>query len=179
MPEDFDPFSRLSEEQTRAVLAEMMSSSALDNVDTIPEVETNEMPPQGNKCCEDLRTELLRLKSKYQGTVADLIFDYDMQHIDEATCEEVEEGLESSIQYVEHLLSKDIDPDARAMLHREDPQPFTIFNECLEDLQQAKLEYEACKMGGFGDVDHDMFYASVDPFEYSWNLIIKELGGFE
>ena len=179
MPEDFDPFSHLSPEQARAIFAQMMTTSALDNVDTIPEVETNDMPLQGDKCCEDLRTELLRIENKYKETAAVVLFEVGDGLAADGDCEELVDSLDDLIGYAEHLLSRYIDPDAKVMIHGIQPKPFGSIKECLVDLQQAKLEYEACKMGGFGDVDHDMFYASVDPFEYSWNMIIKELGGFE
>jgi hypothetical protein len=194
MPEDFDPFSRLSEEQTRAVLVEMMSSSALDNVDTIPEVETDEKPPQGDSCCEDLKMSMLDLVKRHGSESLLLVNDW----ISDGTesCEEALEFLNSAIDYGIFLiedgggyLSYDLAEGEYATekeakhAHRMwvDSEQGQLEKKVLAEMRQILAQYELCQgtKRGFGDVDHDMFYASADPFEYSWNLIIKELGGFE
>lgn len=140
--------------------------------DEITGVGMNEIPPQGNDCCEDLRTELIRLNHKYHGTTAELLFD-DMEFMQDEDCADLEDALDDLTQYAEELLSFYIDPDAKAMLHRMNPTPFVAIKECLDELRQAKLEYDSCKGNQFGDVNHLDFTASEDPFEIAWDMVMK------
>jgi len=140
--------------------------------DEITGVGMNEIPPQGDECCEDLRTELIRLDHKYQGTTAELLFEH-MQFMQDEGCAELEDALDDLTQYAEHLLSTYLDPDASAVMHRMNPKPFDAVRECLDELQQAKLEYDSCKGTQFGDVNHLDFTASEDPFEIAWDMVIK------
>lgn len=140
--------------------------------DEITGVGMNEIPPQGDDCCEDLRTELIRLDNKYNTTTAELLFEF-RQFDHEEDCEELAEALDDMIGYAEHLLSTYLDPDASAMMHQMDPKPFDAVKECLDELRQAKVEYDSCKGTQFGDVNHLDFTASEDPFEIAWDIVIK------
>lgn len=147
--------------------------------DEITGVGVNEIPPQGDKCCEDLRTELIRIDDKYRGTTAELIFEHTQFQHDES-CDELEEVLNDQIGYGEFLLKDYFGQDdswegqaKREMMNNMSEQPDKVFNECLDELKQAKLEYEACKGTQFGEVNHLDFTASDDLFEVSWDSIMK------
>lgn len=184
MPEDFDPFSRLSEEQTRAVLAEMMSSSALDNVDTMPEIKVAD--DGGDKCCAEAKSKWLAYLEKqfeneraayYMPTnefglpnAAKSLHDGLIVSYEQMECDEFKQRLEN-IAGVENN-----HPVYGAHNERGYGLPRTP-----ESYEAARIlaNWNACEFGA-GEGAEDMgFYASADPFEYSWNLIIKELGGFE
>ena len=194
MPEDFDPFPNVSPEQARAIFAQMMTTSALDNVDTIPEIETDEKPPQGDSCCEDLKMSMLDLDKRHGSE--SLLLGNDWITDGTESCEEALEFLNDAIGYGKFLLedgggylSYDLaegtyatEKEARHA-HRMwvDSEQGQLEKKILAEMRQILEQYELCQgtKRGFGDVDHELFQASVDPFEYSWNMIIKELGGFE
>lgn len=180
MPEDFDPFSRLSEEQTRAVLAEMMSSSALDNVDIMPEIKVDD--DGGDKCCAEAKSKWITyLQNRFDGERRSMGDDSQNTHaeLSNSIIQEYEKmECDEFKQFLGNIAGVVNDHPVYGA-HNERGQGGLA--RTTESYEAARImeSWNACEFGA-GEGAEDMgFYASADPFEYSWNLIIKELGGFE
>lgn len=184
MPKDFDPFSHLPEEQTRAVLAEMMSSSALDNVDTMPEIKVDD--DGGDKCCAEAKSKWLAyLETQFENERSS----YSMPTHEFGLPDSAKDLQDSIIESYEQMDCDEFKQFLGNIAGVINDHPvYGAHNERGRGLPRTTESYEAARIMeswnacefGAGEGAEDMgFYASADPFEYSWNMIIKELGGFE
>ena len=175
MPEDFDPFPNVSPEQARAIFAQMMTTSALDNVDTMPEVKVDD--DGGDKCCAEAKSKWITyLRKEFANERG------------ESSTDDYEEFHESIIQAYEAMDCDEFKMFISNIAGVQNNHPvYSSHNERgrlgrTADSYEAErilTSWNACEFGA-GEGAEDMgFYASADPFEYSWNMIIKELGGFE
>jgi len=181
MPEDFDPFSGISEDQTRAILAQMMSSSALDDTgtDTMPEIKVDD--DGGDKCCAEAKSKWITyLQNRFDDERSSMSEESQTVHgeFSDSIIQEYENmGCDEFKQFLGNIAGVVNDhPVYRAHNERGRSMPRTT-----ESYEAARImeSWNSCEFGA-GEGAEDMgFYASADPFEYSWNLIIKELGGFE
>ena len=169
MPEDFDPFPDVSPEQARAIFAQMMTTSALDNVDTMPEVKVDD--DGGDKCCAEAKSKWLSLiDGSLEDSTPDGIELSNMirQSYENMSCEEFRDALENI-----------------AGIKNTDKNRYPFHNKhggrTMESRHAEHVlgEWNKCEFGASEDAEDMGFYASADPFEYSWNMIIKGLGGFE
>lgn len=176
----------------------------LDNVDQMIQdsptlLDVNVVGGDGDECCADLRNGLANLETwslnHYKGLSGQIneavggSIDPDLG-IEGASCEQLVEALKDAISYGEYAIEqggntvaywKDygFESEQHAMAeHRElrDDEDGRHEMEYLDRLRQLKLEYDACKMGGFDDVRENEatgFYASADPFEIAWDMVIK------
>lgn len=176
----------------------------LDNIDQMIQdsptmLDVNVVGGAGDECCADLRNGLANLKTwslnHYKGLSGQM---NEAVHgsipfnegIEGASCETLVEALDDAISYGEYAFEeggntvaywKDygFESEQHAMAeHREllDDEDGKHEKEYLDRLRQLKLEYDACKMGGFDDAKENEatgFYASADPFERTWDLLMK------
>ena len=108
-----------------------------------------------------------------------MIFEH-TQFLHDESCEDLEEALNDQIGYADFLLKDYFGKDAsaegdfnRQVMRNMSEDPAAVIRECLDELRQAKVEYEACKGTQFGDVNHLDFTASEDSFERTWDLLMK------
>jgi hypothetical protein len=175
-------------------LGEMMQDFSM------PEVDIKDIGGDGDTCCADLRTGMANLITHsdnhyggLSGQMAEALhgsIDFD-EGIEGASCETLVDALKSAISYGEYAFEqggntvaywKDygFDSEHHAMSeHRElhDDEDGKHEMDLLNRMRQLKLEYEACKMGGFDDAKESEstgFYASAEPFELAWDSIRKE-----
>ena len=168
---------------------------------SMPEVDVNEIGGAGDKCCADLRNALTNLSASslrhYNGLSGEMnealhgSINFD-EGLERASCENLIEAVNDAISYGEYALEqggntvaywKDYGfrTEAHAMAeHRErlDDEDGRHEMDFLNQLRQLRLEYEACKMvgGGFDGARENEatgFYASADPFERTWDLLMK------
>lgn len=166
---------------------------------SMPEVDMKDIGDVGDECCADLRNGLANLQTwslnHYKGLSGQMneavsgSIDTDLG-IEGASCEQLVEALGDAISYGEYAFEQGgntvaywrdygFESEQHAMAeHRElhDDEDGRHEMEYLNRLRQLKLEYEACKMGGFDDVEENEatgFYASADPFERTWDLVLK------
>ncbi len=177
MPEDFDPFPNVSPEQARAIFAQMMTTSALDNVDVIPEIKVDD--DGGDKCCAEAKSKWIAYLEKKFNMEREMMFN-------------AADGLELHNSIIQNYENMDCDEFKNFIGNIaggiNDHPVYRSHNDRGRGLPRSNESYEAsrimeswnaCEFGA-GEGAEDMgFYASADPFEYSWNMIIKELGGFE
>jgi len=179
MPKDFDPFSHLSEEQARAVFAQMMTSSALDDTgtDTMPEIKVDD--DGGDKCCAEAKSKWITYLQNKFDKEGEMMGDREshselsnsiIQKYEKMDCDEFKQFLGN--------IAGVINDHPVYGAHNDRPYNLPRTDESYE-ASRIMESWNSCEFGA-GEGAEDMgFYASADPFEYSWNLIIKELGGFE
>ena len=156
----------------------MRSEEPVEIEEDLPEVRVNENPPQGSACCEDLIAEVLGLIKRYPTSL--LVGETDVEIV---SCEDAVSFLDSQLSYGKYLLEDGdywdgIGEDARSEWMASEQAQFE--SKILAEMREIKEQYEMCKgtEGSLGDDDMG-FYASADPFEIAWDILIKrqtELG---
>ena len=153
----------------------MRAEEPVEIEEDLPEVRVNENPPQGSACCEDLIAAMMDLDKRYGST--SLLLDHDWVHDGTESCEDAADFLDSSISYGKYLVEDDDywrehGPNAQMEWLASDQGQLEA--KVLAEMREIKQQYEMCKgtEGSFGNEDMG-FYASEDPFEIAWDMVIK------
>ncbi len=186
MPEDFDPFPNISPEQARAIFAQMVTTGAMDDVDTMPEIKVDD--DGGDKCCAEAKSKWITYLTEEFAKERGMI-EYEDEFNTRMQRDETKEYHDSIIEGYEAM---DCDEFKQFLGNiagvMNDHPVYRSHNDRGRGLPRTSESYEAARIMeswnacefGAGEGAEDMgFYASADPFEYSWNMIIKGLGGFE
>tara|TARA_R100001440_G_scaffold35191_2_gene54233 strand:- start:22179 stop:23687 length:1509 start_codon:yes stop_codon:yes gene_type:complete len=170
MPTDFDPFPDVSPEQARAIFAQMMTTSALDNVDTMPEVKVGDAG--GDKCCAeakskwitylteqfDAENEMMGDKQSHRELSDSIIAKYEAMDCDEFK------------MFLENIAGVNNNhPVYRAHNERKG------LGRTTESYEAARImeSWNACEFGAGENAEDMGFYASDDSFEATWDSISK------
>jgi hypothetical protein len=182
----FDQIWDLVKNDQRMAPQWMRSEEPVEIEEDLPEVRVNENPPQGSACCEDLIAAMLDLDKRYGST--SLLLGHDWISDGTESCELAVGFLDSAINYGKYLLDEGggymeygvaegtyaTEAEARHA-HRMwvESDQGQLETKVLAEMREIKQQYEMCKgTQGFGGEDMG-FYASADPFERTWDLLMK------
>tara|TARA_R100000388_G_C7222444_1_gene149755 strand:- start:477 stop:1094 length:618 start_codon:yes stop_codon:yes gene_type:complete len=160
---------------------------------SMPEVDVEPLRQDGDSCCEDLILAMLDLDKRY-GTKS-LLLGHDWIIDGTESCEEAVGFLDSAISYGKYLLEDGggymeygvaegtyaTEAEARHA-HRMwvESDQGQLETKVLAEMREVKQQYEMCKgmaNTGFEGAKEDEstgFYASDEPFEVSWDSIMKQ-----
>ena len=159
---------------------------------SMPEVDVEPLRQDGDSCCEDLILAMLDLDKRY-GTKS-LLLGHDWIYDGTEPCEEAVDFLDSAISYGKYLVEEgggymeygvsegDYATEAEAKaawLEFVNNEQGQIEVKVLAEMREIKQQYEMCKSmanTGFEGAKEDEstgFYASDEPFEVSWDSIMK------
>lgn len=148
-------------------------SPPIEEDEELPEVKIGGDPTNDDdSCCDDLKASLIALREKYRGRAAEVVFDHTL-FIPEPPwddCASMEESMNDMIDYSQHLFD-DVLPEFADAIIQNYPEKYESFRQLQNDLLEVKQKFEACKATGFDD---DMSHlASADPFERTWDMLMK------
>ena len=183
----FDRIWDLIKNDQRMAPQWMRAEEPVEIEEDLPEIRVNENPPQSDACCDDLIAAMVDLANRHGHE--SLLLGHDWIWSTNESCEDAVEFLDSAIDYGKYLCEEgggwmDYDlaegtyateDEARsAWLDFVNNEQGQLEVKVLAEMREIKQQYEMCKgtEGSFGDEDMG-FYASADPFERTWDLLVK------